>query len=83
MTVPGVNLSAPRSFIAAVGNANRFLTSRKLVAYLGLDPQGPPVRRGAGAQRPDLQARIGVRALGAGRGGVDSGAAARAAARVL
>jgi len=37
--VPGVNLICAASFIAAVGNANRFLTSRKLVAYLGLDPR--------------------------------------------
>ena len=39
MTVPGVNLICAASFIAAVGNPNRFLTSRKLVAYLGLDPK--------------------------------------------
>jgi transposase len=39
MTVPGVNLICAATFIAAVGNANRFLTSRKLVAYLGLDPK--------------------------------------------
>jgi transposase len=39
MTVPGVNLVCAASFIAAVGNANRFMTSRKLVAYLGLDPK--------------------------------------------
>jgi transposase len=39
MTVPGVNLICAATFVAAVGNANRFLTSRKLVAYLGLDPQ--------------------------------------------
>ena len=83
MTVPGVNLIRAASFIAAVGNANRFLTSRKLVAYLGLDPQGPPVRRSAGALRPDLQARIGIRALGASRSGVERGPAARATARVL
>jgi transposase len=38
MTVPGVNLICAASFIAAVGNPNRFMTSRKLVAYLGLDP---------------------------------------------
>ena len=49
MTVPGVNLVCAASFIAAVGNPNRFLSSRKLVAYLGLDPrvkqsgEGPPV----------------------------------------
>ena len=30
MTVPGVNLICAASFIAAVGNPNRFLTSRKL-----------------------------------------------------
>ena len=45
--------------------------------------EGPPVRRGAGALRPDLQARVGVRALGAGRSGVERGPAARPAARVL
>ena len=39
VTVPGVNLICAATFIAAVGNANRFLTSRKLVAYLGLDPK--------------------------------------------
>ena len=39
MTVPGVNLVCAATFIAAVGNANRFMTSRKLVAYLGLDPK--------------------------------------------
>ncbi len=39
MTVPGVNLICAATFIAAVGNADRFFTSRKLVAYLGLDPK--------------------------------------------
>ncbi len=39
MTVPGVNLVCAASFIAAVGNPRRFLTSRQLVAYLGLDPR--------------------------------------------
>jgi transposase len=37
MTVPGVNLIFAASLIAAAGNPNRFLTSRKLVVYLGLD----------------------------------------------
>ena len=83
MTVPGVNLVCAATFIAAVGNANRFLTSRKLVAYLGLDPEGPPVRRGAGTQRPDLQARVGLRALGAGGSRLDRNLAAGAAARLL
>src|SRR5215212_3580879 len=39
MTVPGVNLICAATFIAAVGDPRRFLTSRKLVAYLGLDPK--------------------------------------------
>src|SRR4051795_12740088 len=39
MTVPGVNLICAASFIAAVGDPHRFFTSRKLVAYLGLDPK--------------------------------------------
>ena len=83
MTVPGVNLVCAASFIAAVGDPNRFLTSRKLVAYLGPGPEGQTVRGGAGAQRADLQTRIGVSPVGAGRGGVDRGAAARPSARVL
>jgi hypothetical protein len=39
MTVPGVNLICAASFIAAIGDAYRFMTNRKLVAYLGLDPR--------------------------------------------
>jgi len=39
MTVPGVNLIVAVSFLAAVGNIERFPDRRKLVAYLGLDPQ--------------------------------------------
>jgi transposase len=46
MTVPGVNLICAATFIAAVGDARRFFTSRKLVAYLGLDPRSAsPGRR--------------------------------------
>jgi transposase len=60
MTVPGVNLICAASFIAAVGHAGRFSSSRKLVAYLGLDPkvrQSGTRRRAAGrsasaARRP-------------------------------
>ena len=54
MTVPGVNLICAATFIAAVGNANRFLTSRKLVAYLGLIPRSanPAKRRRAQAGSP-------------------------------
>ncbi len=39
MTVSGVNLICAASFLAAIGEPSRFLTSRKLVAYLGLDPK--------------------------------------------
>src|SRR5215218_2430217 len=53
MTVPEVNLICAATFIAAVGDPRRFLTSRKLVAYLGLDPKvrqsgDAPARRGHG-----------------------------------
>ena len=62
MTVPGVNLICAATFIAAIGHADRFLTSRKLVAYLGLDPKvrqsgeaparsGPISKRGFAAAR--------------------------------
>ena len=39
MTVPGVNLIAATTFLAAVGNIERFPDRRKLVGYLGLDPK--------------------------------------------
>jgi transposase len=39
LTVPGVNLICAATFIAAVGEISRFANSRKLVAYLGLDPK--------------------------------------------
>src|SRR5260370_12123314 len=62
MTVPGVNLICAASFIAAVGNPNRFLTSRKLVAYLGLDPRvkqsgETPARSGRISKRGSPSAR--------------------------
>ena len=39
MTVPGVNVIATSTFLAAVGNIERFPDRRKLVGYLGLDPK--------------------------------------------
>jgi transposase len=62
MTVPAVNLIASATFIAAVGNAHRFLTSRKLVAYLGLDPKvrqsgEAPARSGRISKRGSASAR--------------------------
>ena len=62
MTVPGVNVIGAASFIAAVGNAQRFMTSRKLVAYLGLDPRvkqsgEAPARSGRISKRGSASAR--------------------------
>lgn len=39
MTVPGVNVQTAAVFIASVGDARRFSSSRQLVSYLGLDPR--------------------------------------------
>jgi len=39
MTVPGVNVIVAASFLAAIGDINRFESPRKLVGYLGLDPR--------------------------------------------
>jgi transposase len=58
----GVNLICAASFLAAVGNPNRFLSSRKLVAYLGLDPRvkqsgESPARSGRISKRESASAR--------------------------
>ena len=39
MTVPGVNVVCASIFLAGVGDIRRFKGSRKVVAYLGLDPR--------------------------------------------
>ncbi|MGH2831426.1 MAG: IS110 family transposase [Solirubrobacteraceae bacterium] len=39
MTVPGVNVIAAATFMAAIGEVRRFPTQRQLVGYLGLDPK--------------------------------------------
>jgi transposase len=39
MSVPGVNVIRAASFLAAVGDIDRFKDPRKLVGYLGLDPK--------------------------------------------
>jgi transposase len=62
MTVPGVNLICAATFIAAVGEPGRFMTSRKLVAYLGLDPRVKqsgegPARSGRISKRGSPSAR--------------------------
>ncbi len=62
MTVPGVNLIGAASLIAAVGDVHRFMTSPKLVAYLGLDPKvkqsgEAPARSGRISKRGSASAR--------------------------
>ena len=62
MTVPGVNLVCAATFMAAIGEPSRFLTSRKLVAYLGLDPKvrqsgQAPARSGRISKRGSASAR--------------------------
>ncbi len=62
MTVSGVNLICAASFLAAIGEPSRFLTSRKLVAYLGLDPKvrqsgETPARSGRISKRGSASAR--------------------------
>ena len=62
MTVPGVNLICAASFIAAVGDPRRFITSSRMVAYLGLDPRvrqsgEAPARSGRISKRGSASAR--------------------------
>lgn len=62
MTVPGVNLICAASFMAAIGDPRRFLSSRNLVAYLGLDPKvrqsgEAPARSGRISKRGSASAR--------------------------
>ena len=83
MTVPGVNLICAATFLAAVGDIRRFSDQPQAGRLPRAGPEGPPVRRRAARARADLQARLRARALGAGRGGLERGPAARPAARVL
>jgi hypothetical protein len=62
MTVPGVNLIATATFLAAVGDIGRFSSSRRLVACLGLDPK---VRRSG--EQPARSGRIGRRGSASAR----------------
>jgi transposase len=62
MTVPGVNLICAATFVAAIGDVSRLMTSRKLVAYLGLDPKvrqsgEAPARSGRISKRGSASAR--------------------------
>jgi transposase len=62
MTVPGVNVICAATFMAAIGDPNRFITSQRLVAYLGLDPKvrqsgEAPARSGRISKRGSASAR--------------------------
>jgi transposase len=62
LTVPGVNLIAAATFLAAVGDIARFSSSKRLVAYLGLDPRvrqsgEQPARSGSITKRGSVSAR--------------------------
>jgi transposase len=62
MTVPGVNVITAATFVAAVGDASRFATPRRVVGYLGLDPRvrqsGPgPAKHGRISKQGSAPAR--------------------------
>jgi transposase len=62
MTVPGVNVICAATFLAAIGDIRRFRGSRRLVAYLGLDPRvrqsgTEPARGGRISKRGSASAR--------------------------
>jgi transposase len=83
MTVPGVNVIAAATFMAAVGDIRRFRTQRQLVGYLDLDPKVrqsgiAPAKSGRISKQGSASAR-----LGTGRGSLERGSPARPAARVL
>jgi transposase len=62
MTVPGVNVIVAASFLAAIGDVDRFESPRKLVGYLGLDPRvrqsgSGPATHGRISKQGSLRAR--------------------------
>jgi transposase len=62
MTIPGVGVAAAAALMAAIGDISRFDSSRRLVAYLGLDPKvrqsgEEPACHGRISKRGNAQAR--------------------------
>jgi transposase len=62
MTIPGVGVTAAAALMAAIGDVSRFGSSRRLVAYLGLDPKvrqsgEEAARHGRISKRGNAQAR--------------------------
>ncbi len=83
MTVPGVNLICAASFIAAVGEPEPVPLKPQARRLPRAGSTRQAVRRGTGAQRADLKARITLGSLGPRRGGMDRSAATRPDARLL
>jgi transposase len=62
MTIPGIDVAAACTLIAAIGDIRRFHSPRKLAAYLGLDPRvrqsgEKPARHGRISKRGNPHAR--------------------------
>ena len=62
MSVPGVNVITAATFMAAIGEIGRFQDPRRLVGYLGLDPQvrqsgSEPARHGRISKQGSTSAR--------------------------
>jgi transposase len=62
MSIPGVGIAAAAALMAAIGDVSRFSSSRKLVAYLGLDAKvrqsgEGPAHHGRISKRGNAQAR--------------------------
>jgi transposase len=62
MTVPGVSLVSAATFVAAVGDIQRFSSPKRLVSYLGLDPRvrqsgDTPARHGRISKQGSPEAR--------------------------
>jgi transposase len=63
MTVPGVNMIAAASFLAAVGEINRFRDSKRVSRLSRPGSQGAPIRRAGRPLGIDLKAGVGGGAL--------------------
>jgi transposase len=62
MTVPGVNVICAATFMAAIGEIDRFASPRKLTGYLGLDPRvsqsgSAPATHGRISKQGSMRAR--------------------------
>jgi hypothetical protein len=83
MTVPGVNVIVAATFMAAIGDVERFQSPRKLTGYLGARSARRPVGIGTCDPRADLKAGLDLGPPRAGRGELVGRPPAGPAARVL